>query len=452
MRSSASWLLAMATGISAASSTLHAETFTLADALGVAYETNPQLDAARAGLRATDENVALADSNFRPSLGASGSYGYQKIPPIFGFGSSEISHPLTGQLQVTQSIFNFSNFAVLGKAKEQVKVGRAQLVSTEETVLLNAVTAYMNVVRDEATLKLRESNVAVLEKQRDATQEQFRVGELTKTDVSQSLARLAGAQAQLIAAQGQLGISRANFEHTIGRPAETLEVEPLLPSLPKEEDGALGEAHKYNPSLDAARYNVKVANFAVQQAIGALLPQLSVNGTYQYSQNNPNFGQVAVHELTVLGNVTVLIYQGGAEDATVRQAKEQRGQAELVVADTERQVVDATRSAWDAYQSAAATIASTQAQVDANKVAFQGVKLEQQVGSRTIIEVLNAEQELFDSEVSLVAAKRDTAVAAYQLLSAMGTLTAEHLSLHVHVYDPVAHYDDDAGRWVGFGD
>jgi len=253
-------------------------------------------------------------------------------------------------------------------------------------------------------------------------------------------------------AQGQLGISRANFEHTIGRPAETLEVEPLLPSLPKEEDGALGEAHKYNPSLDAARYNVKVANFAVQQAIGALLPQLSVNGTYQYSQNNPNFGQVAVHELTVLGNVTVPIYQGGAEDATVRQAKEQRGQAELVVADTERQVVDATRSAWDAYQSAAATIASTQAQVDANKVAFQGVKLEQQVGSRTIIEVLNAEQELFDSEVSLVAAKRDTAVAAYQLLSAMGTLTAEHLSLHVHVYDPVAHYDDDAGRWVGFGD
>jgi outer membrane protein len=343
-------------------------------------------------------------------------------------------------------------FAQVGKAKAQVKSGRAQLLSTEETVLLDGVTAYMDVVRDEATVKLRENNVAVLQKQRDATQEQFKVGELTRTDVAQSQARLAGAQADLINAQGQLAVSRSNFEHAIGRPAETLENEPALPALPKEQQIAIDQAEKRNPYLVAARENAKAADYAVDSADGALMPQLSVNGQYQYTQSNPSYGPGAFHILTVTGNLNVPIYQGGAEEAAVRQAKELRGQAELNVADTERQVLDSTRTAWQAYTSAEATIASNQAQVEANKVAYQGVKLEQQVGARTILDVLNAEQELLNSQVSLVTSKRDAAVAAYQLLSAIGALTAKDLALHVKAYDPLEHYENDAGRWIGLGD
>jgi len=427
-----------------------AEVFTLKDALGVTYETNPQLEAARAGLRATDENVATANANYRPSLSFQGSYGYEKIPPFLG--GSPTSTPLQGQLSLNQTVFNYSDIAQISKAKSQVKAGRAQLVSTEESVLLAAVTAYMNVVRDEATVNLRENNVAVLQKQRDATQEQFKVGELTRTDVAQSQARLAGAQADLINAEGLLAISRANFEHQVGRPAETLEAEPALPVIPKEQQAAIDLALKLNPDLLAARQNVKAADHQVEVALGALMPTLTVNGQYQYAQSNPSYGPYTIHALTVLGNVNVPIYQGGGEDAAVRQAKELRGQAQMNAADTERQVLYVTRAAWQSYTSAIATITSNQAQVEANKVAYQGVKLEQQVGARTILDVLNAEQELLNSQVNLVSSKRDAAVAAYQLLSAIGTLTAQGLALNVHTYAPLEHYDDNAGRWIGLGD
>ena len=442
-------LLLSAAAAAALATSASAETFTLKEALGVAYETNPQLEAARAGLRATDENVAQANSNFRPNVSVGSSYGYEKIPPFLG--GSPTSTPLSGQLSLNQTVFNYSDIAQIGKAKAQVKAGRAQLVSTEENVLFTAVTAYMNVVRDEATLRLRQNNVAVLQKQRDATQEQFKVGELTRTDVAQSQARLAGAQADLINAQGQLAISRASFEHQIGRPAETLEDEPALPTLPKEQQSAIDLAMKLNPDLLAARANVKAADHQVDVALGALMPQLTVNGQYQYAQNNPSYGPFTIHALTVLGNLNVPIYQGGGEDAAVRQAKELRGQAEMMAADAERLVVEQTRTAWQAYTSAVATITSNQAQVEANKVAYQGVKLEQQVGARTILEVLNAEQELLNSQVALVTSKRDAAVAAYQLLSAVGALTAKNLALSVRGYDPIEHYDDTAGRWVGFG-
>lgn len=445
----ADWLGLFAIGALVVGGPSHAETLTLKEALGIAYETNPQLEAARAGLRATDESVAEADAGFRPSLTASASAGYEKTPPLFGLATN--STPITGQIQLTQPLFNATTFAQLGKAKAEVLSGRAQLLSTEETVLLNAVTAYMNVVRDEAMLNLRQSNKSVLEKQLEATNGQFKAGELTRTDVAQSEARLAGAEADLTAAEGQLMISRSNFEHAIGRPAETLENEPILPPLPKEEQAAIDLAERLNPSLLAARENVKEADYAVDAALGALMPQLSVSGQYEYAQNNPQFGSGAQRVMSVTGNLTVPIYQGGGEEAAVRQAKELRSQAELLVSDTERQVVDSTRSAWEAFRSAEASIASNSAQVDADKAAYEGVKTEQQVGSRTILDVLNAQQELLNSEVALVTSKRDAAVAAYQLRMSIGTLTATNLALPVTRYDPLIHYEDDAGRWFGLG-
>lgn len=435
------------------------ETLTLNDALGMAYEYNPSLEAQRAGQRATDEGVNQANANWRPQIAASGTYGLDQVhgpgdSVAFGIPPKAAYHPLTSQLSVTEALFRGGRtYAEIAKAKALVKAGRAQLTVVEETVLVDAVTAYMDVVRDEATLGLRQNNVAVLQKQLDATQEQFKVGELTRTDVAQSQARLAGAQSDLVTAEGQLGISRSNFEHVVGRAAGTLETEPGLPKLPASENDAVAAAIQQNPNLVVAREQERAANYAVDDALGALLPQISVSGQYQYTQGSPqSFPIGAEHYTQVLGQVTVPIYQGGAEESVVRQAKDLHSQTQLAAADTERQVVDATRSAWQSFVTAQATIRSAKAQVAANSVAFDGVKQEQQVGSRTILDVLNAEQELLNAQVTVVSSERDTYVAAYQLLADMGLLTAQSLRLQVPIYDPKEYYDDNAARWLGLGD
>jgi outer membrane protein len=434
----------------------NAETLTLDDALGIAYENNPSLEAQRAGQRATDEGVNQANANWRPQIGASSTYGVDEVhgPAGFGIPGKATYHPMISQLSVTEPVFRGGRtYAEIAKAKALVHAGRAQLTVTEETVLADAVTAYMDVVRDEATLKLRQNNVEVLQKQLDATQEQFKVGELTRTDVAQSQARLAGAQADLVTAEGQLAVSRSNFEHVIGRAAETLETEPVLPKLPSSETDAVTTAIRQNPTLVAAREQERAASYAVDDALGALLPQVSVSGQYEYAQGSPqSFPIGAQHFTEVLGQVTVPIYQGGAEESAVRQAKELHSQAQLAAVDAERQVVDATRSDWQSLVTAQARIRSTKAQVAANEIAFDGVRQEQQVGSRTILDVLNAEQELLNAQVTVVSSERDSYVAAYQLLADMGVLTAESLRLQVQIYDPTKYYDENAARWFGLGD
>jgi outer membrane protein len=447
-----------------------AETFSLKEALATAYETNPQLDAQRAALRATDEGVAQANSNWRPTINFQGSYGYQRtmigglggLTPIqqqeFGVAADETNHPVLGQLTVNQPLFRGGRtWAEVGKAKSQVRSGVAQLTNVEEGVLLDAVTAYMDVVRDGATVRLRQNNVSVLQKQLDATQEQFKVGELTRTDVAQSQARLSGAQADLTVAAGQLQISRSNFEHYIGRPAAMLEDHPGVPALPPEEQAVIDESLASNPMVIAAKENERSADYAVDDAAGALLPQVSIQGQYQYAHNQPGTSLgVGIgnneHVAAVVGQVTVPIYQGGGEEASVRQAKQLDGQAKLNIADAQRQVVDAAQTAWESYASAEAAIRSNQAQEDANTVALEGVRQEQQVGSRTVLDVLNAEQELLNSQVAVVSSQRNAFVAAYQVLSAMGKLTARDLGLPVKLYDPREYYDDNAGRWFGLGD
>ncbi|HSZ75119.1 MAG TPA: TolC family outer membrane protein, partial [Rhizomicrobium sp.] len=310
---------------------------------------------------------------------------------------------------------------------------------------------------DEATLKLRQTNVDVLERQRKETQEQFDVGELTRTDVAQSEARLAGAKSDLITAQGQLAVDRATFEQVIGRPAETLEPLPALPKLPANPDVAVAAAMQANPSMLYANANEKAADYAVDDALGALLPNVSVAGEYQYQKgglNSLDFGGPGTTEqnLAVLGQVNVPIYQGGAEDAAVRQAKEQHVQSQHDVLTADRQVRQAVASAWETYDSAKATITSNQAQVKANQIAFEGVQKEQQVGGRTTLDVLNAEEELLNSQVSVVASERNATINAYQLLAATGGLTAQALGLPVKIYDPLDHYNSDAGRWIGLGE
>lgn len=436
-----------------------AATFRLSDAMAVAYETNPQLDAARAGQKATDEGVAQAQANWRPSVNVLGSYGYETLSVGSGFGNRSAitlaSHPLTAGVQLTQNIYRGGRTAAeISKAKALVRAGVAQLTLAEEGVLLDAVTAYMNLVRDDATVHYRQDNVAALQKQLDAAQEEFKVGELTRTDVAQSRARLAVAQADLVSAQGELGVSRSNFEHVIGRPAETLEPSPPLPKLPTTETQAVAIGLHENPAIIVALESEKAADYAVTDAIGALLPTVSLNAQYQLSQDSleSTEGTGVQHITSVVGQVTIPIYQGGAEESAVRQAKDQRAQAEIEIADTQRQAVGATQTAWQAYTVAKGSIASDEIAVKANQEAFEGVKAEQQVGSRTVLDVLNAQQELLNAEVGLVSAQRDAQVAAYQLLGAIGWLTAKKLALRVQVYDPSQNYKDNATRWLGFGD
>ncbi|HXL99891.1 MAG TPA: TolC family outer membrane protein [Rhizomicrobium sp.] len=427
------------------------EVFTLRQALGVAYETNPQLDAQRAALRATDENVAGANAGWRPSINAQGSYGFQD--PTGGFPATQ-SHPLSGQLVISQPLFRGGRtVAEVSRAKAQVRAGRAQLSNTEEDVLLDAVTAYIDVVRDAKTLRLRQSNVAGLQKQLDATEEQRKVGELTRTDVAQAQARLSGAEADLTTAKGQLQVSRSSFEHVIGRPAETLEENPPLAVMPKTQEQAIQQALKQNPFLVQAQENARAAGYAVDDALGALQPQVSLQGELQYGEDQPNgFGGITTTRLkAVVGQVTVPIYQGGSDEAQVRQAKEQRSQAQLSVADAERQVLDATRSAWESWRAAEASIDSNRAEAAADQTALDGVQQEQQVGTRTVLDVLNAQAELLDAQVAVVVAERNATIAAYQLLSAMGVLTARGLALPVKYYDPEQHYNEDSSRWFGLG-
>ena len=444
-----------------------AETFTLNDALAVAYETNPQLAAGQAQLRATDEEVAKANAGWRPQANAQGSYGWEKFgfrPITIGGGgtiSSINEHPLQGQVTITQPVIRLGTIPEIRRAKALVRAGRAQLLATEQTVLLIAATAYMDVVRDTAIVKLRKQNVELLTQQRNSTQVQFNAGALTRTDVAQSEARLAGAQSDLTAAEGQLAVSRANFVQAIGRPPETLQSDPAVPGLPPTEDDTIALASKQNPAVVSAREQDRAADEAIDDAYAQLAPSLAVQGQYFYSQGSitNTIGASGVgaagsteHGVAVLGLLNVPIYQGGADQAAVREAKELHGATTQNIEVADRAVVDAATSTWQAFEAARATIDSNVATQHADEIAYQGVSKEQQVGGRTILDVLNAAQELLNAQVAVVTSKRNTVVAAYAVLAAAGTLTAKDLGLKVKLYDPIEHYDDDAARWIGFGD
>ncbi len=429
----------------------------LLEALGVAYTTNPQLAAAQAGVRATDETVAIANAQWRPSISASGTYAYNEAKISGTGGVKVITHPLQATIGFQQELFRGGRtYAEIGKAKANVRGARAELQASEQTVLLAAATAYMDVVRDTAIVNLRRHNVDVLRRQKDSTALEFKAGSLTRTDVAQAEARLAGAQAALTVAEGHLAISRASFLQVIGRPAETLEEHPANPPVvPGTEEVALQSAQHTNPALVQAQEYEKAADYAVDDAIGALLPEANLQGGYQYSQQSYASALGAGQVTQGIGaqvQLNIPIYQGGAEQAAVRQAKQLRAQAQLNGAVTDRQVHSTVASAWNIYQAALANIESNEATARSNEIAFTGVSKEQRVGGRTVLDVLNAQQELLNAQVAVVTSRRDATVAAFQVLAASGLLTARNLGLKVTIYDPLVHYEDNAARWIGFGD
>jgi outer membrane protein len=427
-----------------------AETLTLNHALGLAYESNPQLNAQRAALRAVDEDVAKALGGWRPTVTANAGYGYER-DELNRLPGQSTANPRGAAVTITQPVFNGQVLANVSKAKALARAGRAQLTAVEQAVLLNAVTADMDVVRDSAIVKLQADNVQVLQDFLQITMNRSNIGEIGRTDVAQAEARLTVAMADLTASEAQLAASRAAFEHLIGTPVEQLETEPGFPTLPGSDDEALAIGLQNNPTLTATREQARAADYGVDLAVGALLPSLSVQGQYQKSVDQIARG-IKTNQFSVVAQLTVPIYQAGIDHANVRQASELRNQATQNIAEAERQVRDSVRTAWEALRAARAAIGLNDRGVRANEVAFEGVRQETAIGVRATLDVLNAEQELVNARVSLAISRRNAYVAAYQVLAGTGGLTAKALVLPVKLYDPADHYDNDAGRWFGLGD
>lgn len=434
---------------------------TLKDALALAYETNPQITGEQAALRATDEGVSKADAGFRPTIAATGSYGIEREEQnqAFSFFAPKIKSgtvlPMTGEVTITQPVYRGGRTAAeIGQAKAQVRRERARLAGVEEQVLFNAAQAYMDVVRDATIYNLQLGNVAALRKERDDVQKEFKLQDVTRTDVAQAEARLSGAEAQLSQAQGQLASSRATFIQTIGRPPDMLEQAPQYPALPANLQDVVAAALKLNPTLVAARENEQAAGYAVDDAIGAMMPEVSVQGEYIYSKNPlstlslpPTLTQ---HVGAILGQVNIPLYQGGAEIATVKQQEQLHGQSQLQILDAERQARQQAESAWKTFTAAEAAIKLNEAQVAADQIAYEGVQKEQKAGTRTVLDVLNAEQELLNARVAVAQSKHDAFIAACEILAAAGLFRAKPLALQVKLYDVSEHYDD-ATDWLGFG-
>lgn len=426
---------------------------TLIDALAAAYQTNPVLQGQRAQLRATDEQVPQALSGWRPNLEAQGSYGAVDTRTDLngGIQTKDSLRPLSGAVTLRQNIFAGGRTVnATDRAEASVRAGRATLESVEQTTLLNAVRAYMDVIRDQSVVELNKNNVQVLTRQLEATTDRYRVGELTRTDTAQAEARLSQARSNLTAAEAQLTASRSFYERVVGQMPGTLEKPKDLEGLPQSEEDARRIAEQNNPTLRAARHGEEASRSAINVAKGALLPTFDVQAQYRYGRD-PSSTIRDVEESSILGVLTIPLYQSGIEYSQVREAKERNNESRMQVVAALREVDEAVRNAWEVLRASRSRIVSTTEQVRASEIALEGVKQESEVGARTTLDVLNAEQEYLNARVALVSAERDLAVAEYGLLAGMGMLTARNLELPVEYYDPQKNYGEVRNKWIGFG-
>jgi outer membrane protein len=437
---------------------------TLEQALVQAYQNNPQINAQRALVRATDENVPQALSGYRPRISGSYNYGVQWTEtntetqiPVVGGGTVgnrnrnvSRTYPATVGAQLQQNIFNgFQTANRTRQAESQVFAARETLRVIEQTVLLDAATVYMNVLRDTAVLELQRRNVEVIQEQLRQTRDRFNVGEVTRTDVAQAESRVAAAQSQFLSAQANLTTSRAAFRRVIGvDPGRLGNGTPVDRFVPRSLDLAVAQGQSENPSVTAAEYGVDVAQLQVRVNEGSLYPVVTVTGQVQQS-----WGQTETildnMNASVVGQITVPIYQGGQEYALIRQAKETVGQRRLELAQNRDQARANVVQSWGQLDAAKAQIDATRSQVTAAEIALNGVREEARVGQRTTLDVLNATQELLNARVALVTAQRDRVVASYTLLSAVGRLSVPVLGLQVPLYDPMIHYQQVRDAWTG---
>ena len=443
-------LLSILTGSLIAGVALPAAAQTFEEALAAAYSTNPQLLAERANLRATDEQIAQARANWRPTVTVTGAFGPQETN-IKGAANQPIqNNAKQSAFNITQPLYRGGRtVAGIEAARNAIQAERARLVATEETVLLNAATAYLDTVQNASLVRLNAENERVLQKQLEATNDQFRVGEVTRTDVSQAEARLAGATAGRIQAEGTLEASKATFQQVIGIAALKL-IQPVRPGgMPATSEQASAEAAVKNPTVVAAQFDEGNARAQIDLARGALLPTLSVVGQAGYSKDTPGSSLPSTTQTALLAQLSVPLYESGAVYSQVRQARQVASQRLILIQDARRTAIATATSAFETLLSSRARTESLDSQVQADEVALEGVRQEASVGSRTILDILNAEQELLNSQVSREQAAHDDLVASYQVLAAIGRMTARDLKLPVELYDFEANYKDIEDRWWG---
>ncbi len=423
----------------------------LRESLALTHETNPTLSAQREQLRGTNELVSQALSGYRPNIEATGDIGieYQNTDPSSGSSASDTVSPASIGITLNQPLYRGGRTAAgVRSANFAIQAARATYLSIEQQVLLDAVIAYMDVVREQAVLELSLNNEQVLRRQLQATRDRFQVGEVTRTDVSQAQSRVSRATADRIAAEGDLQSGRAAFNRVIGRAAGAVSPPPPAVGLPGSLDETIALAQSDNPAIVAANFNERSALASVDVVFGEMLPEVNLTGRVRSTfEPSDNIDQSDSASLTA--QVTVPLYQSGAVSSRVREARYNANESRIRVEETRREVVENAIRAWEGLTTARASIQSLLAQVSAARIALEGTEQEALVGSRTVLDVLDAEQELLDARVSLVRAQRDEVVAAYGLLSVVGRLTARQLELPVTYYDFDPDYQETRGSIWG---
>ena len=433
-------------------------------ALAYAYANNPQLNAQRAQVRATDENVPTALSGYRPRASITANAGTQSLSttnreigsttplnaPATYFTQSGVNAPHGVGATVTQNVLNgFQTANRTRKAEAQVFGARETLRNIEQTVLLSAATAYMNLLRDSGILELQRSNVEVLVEQLRQAKQRLEQGNVTQTDVSQSEARLAVGRTQLFAAEAAYETSKATFRQVIGLdPGRLLPASPVDRFSPNTLAAAVSSGIAFHPTVTREQFNVDAALLDVKVAEGALYPTVNVVGSVQKNYES-SLQSLQTFSGSLVGQFAMPIYQGGAEYAAIRQAKETHGQRQLDLNVARDQARVTVVQAWSLLDAAKNSIESTRGQVRSAEAALNGVREEARLGQRTTLDVLNAQQELVSARIALVQAQRDRLVNSYGVLAAVGRLSPQVLGLQVQTYDPGVHYHQVRDAWTG---
>ena len=417
---------------------------TLAEALASAYSTNPGFLAQRADLKSVDEGVPAALGNWRPKVELSGDIEREfsrNNTRLTEGEKDQIRSARNVQLLVTQPLFRgFRTVAEVNQAENNVLSKRAALIGAEQDLLLNAATKFLTVMENQAVLDLNVRNEEVLRRQLEATDDRFRVGEITRTDVSQAEARLAGTTAARLKSLGDLKISKASYVNVIGEAPGKLITPKALSDLPSNLGEAKELAGKEHPDIISANLTSRTAQENVKVKRGELYPTLNMVGTLKRDwESVNNDSQVSSGEVRL--DLTVPLYQKGTVISGLRKAKIDAGKSKIDLENTRRTVLENVENAWESLKSTRAQIQSFKAQILAAEIALEGVQREASVGSRTVLDVLDAEQELLDARVSLVGAQRDEVVASFQLKEATGQLTAKNLELPVTLFDPTSYYN-----------
>ena len=424
---------------------------TVFEALSSAYNTNPTLQGQRAYLRAVDENVAIAKSGFRPTIAIRGSYSDTDISHD-NYGQANDGANSSASAVITQPLFNgLSTLNSVKAADKNVKAEQQNLFNVEQNVFLDASTAYFNVVQNAAIVELQKNNEKLLKRKLEETTERFNVGDVTRTDVSQAKARYAQAQAATISAEGDLEASKAVYKQVIGSEPKTLsEPKNLSKFIPNNFNDALTYAKDHNFAVLAAKETLSAKDYTVSANSGALLPQVSLEGSANSTRNDPdNVTKDHKQDYYAVGvNMTVPLYDAGENRARIRQSKYQKWQAQELLLNAERQAVSDITKAWEYMAANHAKIKSIKEQIKANEIALEGVQKEETLGNRTILDVLDAYNELLSSKVEEVKARRNYFVSGMQVLAAMGKLTANELNLAVDIYDAEKYYKETKGKWL----